>query len=126
MEALALYSCWVLNPNAPPTRDSEEFCLLLHQLADPFRVMVLTAQCLGLRTSEVMALQWSDFDFEDRIRRVQRGIVHGRVDDVKTEYSQDDLPLDAEYAEVMQDWQSRCPQTEEGWVFANPTTQRPF
>jgi len=52
--------------------------------------------------------------------------VHGRVDDVKTEYSQDDLPLDPEYAELMQSWRSQCPETEQGWVFPNPTTQMPY
>jgi integrase len=63
--------------------------------------MVLVAQCLGLRVSEVMALQWSDFNFPHLTVRVQRGIVHGRVDEVKTEYSNDDLPLDSDFARVM-------------------------
>jgi integrase len=110
----------------PRVLSREEFLLLLPQLQEPYRIMVLTAQCLGLRTSEVMALQWSDFDFENLMLRVQRGIVHGRVDDVKTEYSLDDLPLDPDYAEVMQTWRSKCPVTEEGWVFANPTTEMPY
>jgi hypothetical protein len=40
----------------------------------------------------------SDFDFENLTVQVQRGVVHGRGDDVKTEYSNDDLPLDPDYA----------------------------
>lgn len=110
----------------PRVLSREEFLVLLSQLQDPFRVMVLTAQCLGLRTSEVMALQWGDFDFENQMLRVQRGIVHGRVDDVKTEYSQDDLPLDPEYADLMREWKERCPATEQSWVFPNPTTEMPY
>lgn len=36
---------------------SAEFWPLLSLIEEPFRTMVLTAQCLGLRVSEVMALQ---------------------------------------------------------------------
>jgi integrase len=104
----------------------DEFWLLLKHIPEPFRLMVLTAQCLGLRVSEVMALKWSDFDFTNLVLRVERGIVQGRVDEVKTEYSQDDLPLDADFAAVMLDWKLRCPSTFEGWVFANANTQKPY
>jgi len=45
----------------------------------------------GPAISEVMALQWSDVDFANLTVRVQRGIVHGHVDVVKTEYSNDDF-----------------------------------
>jgi integrase len=42
-----------------------------------------------LRVSEIAALQWDDFDFDKNQLLVQRSFVNGRVDDVKTEYSQD-------------------------------------
>src|SRR5579864_2463996 len=70
----------------PRVLDSDAFWSLVGYLDEPFRSMVLTAQCLGLRISEVMALKWSDFNFENLTVRIQRGIVHGRIDDVKTEY----------------------------------------
>lgn len=104
----------------------DEFWLLLEHIPEPFRLMVLTAQCLGLRVSEVMALKWSDFDFDNLVLRVERGIVQGRVDEVKTEYSQDDLPLDPDFATMMLGWKLRCPSTPEDWVFANPNTQKPY
>jgi integrase len=103
-----------------------EFWTLLSFLCDPYRTMVLVAQCLGLRVSEVMALQWSDFDFPRLTVRVQRDIVHGRVDEVKTEYSNDDLPLDSDFAAVMLNWKARCPATPEGWVFPNLETSKPY
>jgi integrase len=106
------------------TRD--EFWRLVAFLDEPYRTMVLTAQCLGLRVSEVMALEWSDFDFERLTVRVQRGIVQGHVDDVKTEYSNDDLPLDPDYAEVMLDWRRRCPESPQQWVFPNPLSLKPY
>ena len=56
--------------------------------------MVVVAQCLGLRVSEILALQWRDINFGELTMRVTRGVVDGVVDAVKTEYSEDDLPLD--------------------------------
>lgn len=110
----------------PRVLSYDEFWALLRFLPDPYRTMVLVAQCLGLRVSEVMALKWSDFDFASLTVKVQRGIVHGRVDEVKTEYSNDDLPLDSNFAEMMLNWKPRCPVTSEGWVFPNPETGKPY
>ncbi|HWY69896.1 MAG TPA: site-specific integrase [Terriglobales bacterium] len=110
----------------PRVLTSDEFWKLLSFIEEPYRTMVLTAQCLGLRVSEVMALQWSDFDFDSLIIRVQRGIVHGHVDNVKTEYSADDLPLDPDFAAVLLRWKTRCFVTPEQWVFPNPNTRRPY
>jgi len=63
----------------------EEFYTLLAEFAEPYRTMVLIAQCLGLRVSEIMGLQWGDFDFKKRTVLIQRSVVQGRVDEVKTE-----------------------------------------
>lgn len=106
------------------TRD--EFWKLLKFLREPYRTMVLVAQCLGLRISEVMALQWSDFDFANLTVRVQRGVVHGHVDLVKTEYSNDDLPLDPDLCAVLEHWKEQCPETADKWVFPNPNTLKPY
>jgi integrase len=57
---------------------------------------------------------------------VQRGVVHGRVDVVKTEYSNDDLPLDPELTEILLSWKRQCLATPEGWVFSNPGTPKPY
>lgn len=53
----------------------DEFCRLLEQFAEPYRTMVLIAQCLGLRVSEIMGLKWGDFDFKKRKVLVQRSVV---------------------------------------------------
>jgi hypothetical protein len=55
--------------------------------------MVVVGQCLGLRAEEVLALHWSDIDFERLISRVSRAVVHGRIKTVKTESSEDELPV---------------------------------
>ena len=68
----------------------------------------------------------ADFDFPGLTLLIQRSVVHGRVGDVKTEYSQDCVPLDAAVVEALMLHQTRCVSTPEGWLFANPATGRPF
>jgi integrase len=104
-----------------------EFCSLLSHLKEPYRTMTVVAQCLGLRVSEIMALKWCDFDFENLNLLVQRSIVHGRVGPVKTEYSRDVVPLDRELVSVLQEWRRRAPfQGPDDWLFGNPRTGKPY
>jgi integrase len=110
----------------PKVLTVQQYHLLLPLIPEPYRTMVVIAQCLGLRVSEILGLQWRDLDFEGFVLRAQRGVVQGRVDRVKSEYSEDDVPLDSAVAAVLQDWQETCPATEEGWLFPNPTTNKPY
>ena len=43
-----------------------EIRLVLEELTGPYRTMALIAACLGLRASEIIGLQWGDFDWEER------------------------------------------------------------
>lgn len=104
----------------------ESFHAVLAALKEPYRTMVVVAQCLGLRVSEIAALKWDDFDFERRQLLVQRSIVNGYVDDVKTEYSHDYVPLHDSLIEAMLAWSSQAYPNDAGWVFANPMTSRPY
>ena len=85
----------------PTSFTVEEFELIVATLQEPWRTMVQIAQCLGLRVSEIAALQWDDFDFDKNQLLVQRSFVNGRVDDVKTEYSQDYVPLHPSLTEIV-------------------------
>ena len=49
------------------------------RLDEPFQTMVVIAMCLGLRVSEILALQWSDFDFKSATLMITPGTVHGRM-----------------------------------------------
>ena len=104
----------------------ERFHSLLPLIREPFRTMVLIAGCLGLRVSEIVALQWQDFDFPGLTLLIQRSVVHGRVGDVKTEYSRDSVPLDTAVVEFLMVHKERSFSTPEGWLFANPMTGRPY
>jgi len=104
----------------------DEFETLVDLLKEPYRTMAYVAQCLGLRVSEIAALQWDDFDFEKNQLLVQRSFVDGRTDEVKTEYSQDHVPLHHSLSEIVLEWSKEAVSTEEGWVFANPITKKPY
>ena len=110
----------------PSVLTAEEFHKLLPRIREPYRTMVLIAGCLGFRASEIVGLQWGDFDFEKSTLLVQRGVVHGRVDDVKTEYSRDVVPIAPELAKELLAYRDRCYPTKEGWLFANPATEKPY
>lgn len=105
----------------------EEFHSLLPLIREPYRTMVLIAGCLGLRVSEIVGLQWRDLDFPGRTLLIQRSVVHGRVGDVKTEYSRDSVPLDTAVIKALILHKERSFfSTPEGWLFANPVTERPY
>jgi integrase len=99
--------------------------LVLEELAEPYRTMVLVAICLGLRASEIIGLQWGDFNWEDLTLLVRRSVVHGRVGDTKTEASRFPLPVDPRLADAFkQHWQRSVHRGPSDWVFAN-TAGRP-
>jgi len=110
----------------PSVLTAEEFHGLLAHVREPYRTMVLIAGCLGLRASEICGLQWADFNFEKATLLIQRGVVHGRVGDVKTEYSRDVVPLAPELADELLAYRDRCYMTQDGWLFANPATDKPY
>jgi integrase len=87
--------------------------------------MVLIAGCLGLRVSEIVALQWRDFDFPGRTLLIQRSVIHGKVGEVKTEYSRDSVPLDASSGRGCDAPQGTVLLDPGGWLFANPVTGKP-
>ena len=99
----------------------EEIRRLLEQLDPPYRTMVLIAASLGLRASEIMGLQWSDFDWENHTVLIRRGVVNGRIGDTKTEASRKALPLDSPLADaLLQLRSSQTPHTRpDDWVFGN-------
>jgi len=94
--------------------------LVLEELTEPYRMMVLVAVCLGLRASEIMGLQWGDFNWEDLTVLVRRSVVHGRVADTKTEASRLPLPVDPRLGDALLKQRYRSMHREPSdWVFGN-------
>ena len=111
----------------PPIITSVQFYQVLEFVPVKYRLMVVIAQCLGLRVSEIMGLRWEDFDFDAGTLLVQRSVVHGRVDAVKTQYSQDLMPLDPSLAGMVLERKNQHPVIGDvDWVFQNPVTRRPY
>jgi integrase len=101
----------------------EKFRELIAVLRDPYKTMAIVAMCTGLRVSEILALRWEHIDFKTGVMLVQQGVVNGRIGRVKTEASQDEVPLDPAFAAVLHELRG---QKTEGLVFPSPLTGRPF
>ena len=99
----------------------QEIKLLLVQLGEPYRAMVLVAASLGLRASEIMGLQWSDFDWGNRTVLIRRGVVNGRPGDTKTEASRKALPVDSSLADALLELRGNQTSSTrpDDWVFGN-------
>jgi len=104
----------------------EQYPALLAELPYHIQVMVMIAMCLGLRISEIRALQRQDFDLKGRMLTLARSIVGRYVwNGGKTGASEDEVALDSSLVSVLEDWRKRCIPTPEGWLFANVDTKRP-
>jgi len=108
----------------PYTITPEKFQELIAILEEPYRTMVTFAICTGLRVSEVLALRWEHIDFAAGVILVQQGVVSGRIGKVKTEASQDEIPIDPAFASVLL---ARLGAKEQrGLVFPSHVTGRSY
>jgi len=105
----------------PRILDRGEIQVLISALADPCRTAVIFALSTGLRCSELFALKWLDFNWDQLTVLVRRAIVDGVVGEVKTKYSRSGLPLDPTLADVLLEWKAASEfAAESDWVFASP------
>ncbi|MBP6859096.1 MAG: site-specific integrase [Candidatus Magasanikbacteria bacterium] len=73
---------------------------LLQAATGDWREMIFTVLRTGLRFGELIALKWSDIDFESRILTVQRNIVRGIVTSPKSNKARK-IYLSADLLEVL-------------------------
>jgi integrase len=88
----------------PQILTPEKFQELVPLLNEPYRAMVIVAMCTGMRVSEVLALCWKHIDFKVGAMLIQQGVVNGRIGKVKTEASNDFIPRDARFAQILLGW----------------------
>ena len=111
----------------PRALTAEEFKALLGNLAEPYRTMVITVACLGLRVSELLGLQWGDIDFENLTVKIQRSWSEGEICLTKTEASEGSLPLDPDLAEALLNRKAQAlHSTDSDFVFAGPCGKSPW
>jgi integrase len=85
----------------PTTLTIEQFHRVLEYIPEPHRTTCVVAGCLGLRISEVLGLQWRDFDWEKHPLQICHSWVCGRIDEPKTENSRRPIPVDLTLEKVL-------------------------
>jgi integrase len=111
----------------PRVLDVGQFFELLKHLGEPYRTMVLVAQCLGLRVSEILGLQWGDFQFRESLcagseKRGRR--QGGRCEDGIFE-RRCSARCSSGGGAVALAIRFDLPRDED-WLFANPVTGKPY
>ncbi len=106
----------------PDVLELAELQLLLSKLSVRERTLALLDAATGLRVSELLALRWSDVDFENLELRVTRSIWHQVVGNCKTEASAKPVPMDSYMAEDLLHWRRQSTYTsDDHYVFASET-----
>ena len=99
-----------------------ELQLLLSKLAVTERTLALLDAATRLRVSELLALRWSDVDFENLELNVSRSIWHQVLGNCKTEASAKPVQMDSYMAEDLLSWRRQSIySSNDDYVFANET-----
>jgi integrase len=77
---------------------------ILSNLDNMHRVLVLADAATGLRISEILALRWSDVDWENSSIRVARAYVYGKFGPPKSRASKRPVPLHPLLATLLGAW----------------------
>ena len=80
---------------------------VLSNLSSMHRVLVLADAATGLRISEILALRWSDFDWDHSCIRVVRAYVYGKFGLPKSKASKKPVPLHPLLAALLKNWRSQ-------------------
>lgn len=105
----------------------EQFQQVLLHIPEPYHTMCAVAGCLGLRISEVLGLQWRDFDWEKHQVQIRRSWVYARIGEPKTENSKRPMPLDLALEKPLREHRCGLPSTLQAsaWVFPSKRTGTP-
>lgn len=113
-------------PPDPFTLDEAEQILahLGTHYPEPIQNYFELAFFAGLRTSELIALQWGDIDWNENSLRVQRAKVLQQIKSTKT-YVVRDVELNSRALSALKRQKKHTFLASE-WVFLNPNTGKPF
>ena len=98
---------------------------ILKVLPDQFRNMIQFAFWTGLRTGELIALEWSDIDMVRRSAYVRRNFVRGELKGPKTRAGKREVTLLPRAIAALED-QMRFTYERGKRVFHNPVTNQPW
>jgi len=98
----------------------EEFRALLGELDLRERVLLLLVGATGLRRGELIALRWSDLDFDNLLVNVTHSVWHSIEGNTKTQASRRPVPMPALVAAELEKWRKESPYcSDEDYVFAS-------
>ena len=99
-----------------------EVAVLLSELHDPFRTIVLVAAVTGLRRGELFGLKWEDVNFRDAEIKIVRSLVDQVEGPPKTLASRRPIPMSSELLAALATWRTKAMFAGQGdWVFASPS-----
>ncbi|MCE3269028.1 MAG: hypothetical protein K0R49_1280, partial [Burkholderiales bacterium] len=104
--------------------NEEEKTLIINQATGQFKNLVQFGFWSGLRTSELIALKWTDVDFKRKIITIDRGKVEGEFNKTKNEYSLREMILLPKAFEALKS-QLQYTKTNE-FIFNNDNTNLPY
>ena len=106
--------------------DADEVEAILDGASEPqHRNLLQFAFATGLRTSELIALQWSDINWENRTVHVCRAFVAGAMKPPKTKAGIRNVELTSDATEALEH-QKEFTRFQNDRVFHNPRTNRPW
>ena len=105
----------------PDVLTVHELTALLSELPEPGRTAVFLAAATGLRVSELLALKWSDVDFESQTITPSRGIGGQVVGGLKTEESGKPVPASEAVTGALNLWRGRTLYAgPDDYIFPSP------
>jgi len=98
-----------------------EAVAILDEIEPPLvRCLVILLSATGLRSSEALALRWSDLKFEVGQISIERGFVDGRIGDPKSIASRARVEMTRALAAVMLEWRKQTTfAADSDYVFAS-------
>jgi integrase len=82
----------------------------------------------GLRPSEAVAIQWTDFRNRDGqwFLHIARGYVEGAVEDTKTQDSKAAIPVAQQLQDILNLWNLKSGRKKTGWLFSDESGKKPI
>jgi integrase len=99
-----------LPPGKPVQRarvlSPEEIRLLIAHLAEPYRTMVIIMAGTAIRESELLALKWTDFDWQRQVVAVRRSLYRRQLGVTKSKKGSRDIPFGERVGEAVRSLES--------------------